>query len=162
MPISWFYAWNPPVEPVVARLGAANEVLSAAAHYQLRIAVDALAIELAAASPKGRGDSDGPRVAESWEVNDFGSAFRVYNRSPHLYYVLKGNNYPHSGAGDGYIYPVRSQFLRFVIDGNVIYARRVRAVRPNNFIAPVLRTWRLTLKGVLGIAGRATAHWTFR
>lgn len=159
MPLRWSMGITPDIGPLLARLANADAVAWNNVRTAIRQGIDGLALELAAASPRGSGSSGGPKISESWMVFDEGFRFVLRNRAPHLQYVLKGNNYPNQGGGDGWIYPVRAAALVFTIDGETFVRRRVRASQPNDFVTPIVRTWRVTQRGLIGAAMRTTTRW---
>jgi hypothetical protein len=60
-----------------------------------------------------------------------GVRLQVGNWTPtYAWYQHQGT----AGGGTGYIYPRRAKFLRFEKGGRVIYAKRVRGVRPNPYL----------------------------
>jgi hypothetical protein len=150
---------SPDLGPLLARFANADAVAWDNMRLALKASAEDLVAALAAASPRGNGASDKRRLADSWELIDQGFQFRVRNTAPHLRYVLKGSNYPHQGGGTGWIYPVRAQALRFTIDGQVFFRRRVRAYAGEDFVTPVVRGWRVATKGILGAHMKVYVHW---
>ena len=79
-------------------------------------------------TPKGRGEERGVRLSESYQVSEIynpaGSLYRITNVSPKLQFVIKGR---------GPVVAKKARALRFVIDGKIIFRKRVGATKPNNF-----------------------------
>jgi hypothetical protein len=164
MPLHWQTSISPSMEPVMARLATASTVMLEAVQAAMAASMTALLQDLQHATPRGSGPQVGTRLADAWSLTSDGFRFRITNTEGNkLFYVLKGNDYPRSGGGgDGYIYPTRSSRLRFEIDGQVIYARRVKASPPNEFVKPVVDAWRVGSKALFKTTFRRTAHWLAR
>jgi hypothetical protein len=62
---------------------------------------------------------------------------QVVADTPYAWYIEAGNR---PGGSGEWIYPKTKKFLRFEIDGNVIFARRVRSHGPLPFMMPA-REW---------------------
>ena len=56
---------------------------------------------------------------------------RAITRSNHAAYIENGN--APGGTGD-WIYPKKAKYLRFVANGEVVYAKRVRPLKPRKFM----------------------------
>lgn len=56
---------------------------------------------------------------------------RAITRSNHAAFIENGNK--PGGTGD-WIYPKKAKYLRFVVNGDVVYARRVRPLTPRKFM----------------------------
>jgi hypothetical protein len=81
---------------------------------------------LQAETPEGRGEKPG-RLRAGYDTEESYTAsagrFRILNQTPHIGYVLRGRG------------PItaRGRALRFVIDGQVIFRKRVGPAAPNPF-----------------------------
>jgi hypothetical protein len=163
VPISFQLSITPDLNPVLARFQNADKRLLDDFSAGMMRSAEELRTRLAEASPVGKSEHAGPRVASSWMVQGNYLEFAVRNVAPQLFWVLKGNDYPRGGgSGDGYIYPRNGNTLAFDIDGQRIFARRVRATRPNDFVTPVRLAWQITHKAILGTSLKATVHWLAR
>lgn len=111
---------------VLRRLERLAGGFPAAQQAVIRPLGEAWADELEREAPLGRGERPG-RLRAGFELDEtFGVSagrLRIANRTPHLRYVLRGRG------------PVvaHGRALRFVVDGRVIFRRRVGAAAPNPF-----------------------------
>lgn len=98
----------------------------------------------------------------AWRLDVAHLQIVVSNPTPSLFYVLHGNDYPHSGGGTGWIYPKFAQALSFTIDGQHFIRRRVKAAKANPFTDRVLVQWRPEARQLIQGAINSTAHWILR
>jgi len=119
--------------PALAGVQAALQRLPALAAeaqaYVIRPLGQAYRQALIDATPVGRGEAGpGRRLSESYDLGESYTStdahVRITNTAPQLEYVIKGRD-P--------VGVVRARALRFVIDGRVIFRRRVGAAKANNF-----------------------------
>jgi hypothetical protein len=162
VPLRFSLSINPDLQPLLSRFAMADSVAWTSLRSALQSSSETLMAQLIAASPRGRGASDHRRLAESWYLVDEGLRFRIRNTAPHLQYVLKGNNYPNQGGGSGWIYPRNGRFLRFTIDGRILFRRRVRAYAGRDFVTPVMRSWRTEAQGIFSTTMRNYVRWMAR
>lgn len=163
MPISFQITLTPDLSPVLARFQNASQELLSQFNAGLQESGAELRDRLAEASPRGKSEHSGPRVASSWVLEEGFLSFAVRNTAPQIFWILKGNEYPRGGgSGDGYIYPRNGKVLAFEMDGQRIFAKRVKATPPNDFVTPVRLSWQVTNNAIMGARLRATVNWLAR
>ena len=96
------------------------------------------------ATPRGRGPASGRRrLAESYDEEGFYSPtqaeYRITNATPHIGYVLKGRDPVEAKPG---------KMLRFEIDGQVFYRKRVGGADANPFDERVRREMQSDIDGL--------------
>jgi hypothetical protein len=102
------------------------------------------------ATPRGRGVQKGKRLVDSYDVDAGSTAteahYRIVNAASYLGYVLKGR---------GPVVAKRAWALRFVIDGQVYFRKRVGPAAANPFDTRVKAQMRGDVEGLPErIAGR--------
>ncbi len=162
VPISFQTTITPDLNPILSRFQNAHKHLLDEFSAGLQQSGADLRDRLAEASPRGKSAHAGPRVADSWVLQEGYLEFAVRNTAPQIYYVLKGNDYPHGGSGDGFIYPRNGKVLAFEIDGQMIFRKRVKATPPNDFVTPVRLAWQVTQRAIIGARLRVTVNWLAR
>jgi hypothetical protein len=163
MPLKFQITITPDLNPILERFQNADKGLLDAFSTGLQSSSADLRDRLAADSPRGKSSHPGPRVADSWVIEPSYLHFAVRNVAPQILYVIKGNDYPHGGgSGDGYIYPKSGRVLAFEIDGQRIFARRVKATAPNDFVTPIRLAWLVRNKAIMATSLRSTVSWLAR
>jgi hypothetical protein len=160
MPIAFRLSVTPDIGPLLARFQNVGKEALDQFDLGMKESMEELRMQLVQASPVGQSQRSGPRIASSWVLQAGYLHYQITNTASQIYYVIKGNDYPHGGGpGDGYIYPTKSKMLVFEIGGQTIFARRVKATRPNDFVTPVRLAWRVREQAIMGTRLRATVHW---
>lgn len=115
-------------DQVAARLGQMRGGAMDAQRTVIRALGDRYLIVLKDETPRGRGEQPGTLRAgydnADQQYSPAGASYRITNAVPHLRYVLNGR---------GVVVATRARALRFVIDGQVIFRKRVRGAKANNF-----------------------------
>lgn len=116
------------VDAVAARLGRMRAGATDAQRTVIRSLGDRYLIVLKEETPRGRGEQPGTLRAgydnSEQRYGPTGASYRITNAVPHLRYVLNGR---------GAVVATRARALRFVIDGQVIFRKRVGSAKANNF-----------------------------
>jgi hypothetical protein len=72
------------------------------------------------------------RLRKSIHAEPYGRlGARAITRSNHAHYIENGNA---PGGTGRWIYPVKAKALRFIVNGEVVFAKRVRPLTPRKFM----------------------------
>jgi hypothetical protein len=114
---------------VSPRLAALPEHAAEAQRTVIKALGDRYVLVLRDETPRGQGENPG-QLAAAYQTEEhysaFGASYLITNTQPYLRYVIDGRGPVEAHAGG---------MLRFVIDGEVIFRKRVGPAEPNDFPA---------------------------